>query len=230
MNDVAAATGDGSPLGRFQVGVERPAERAAKCVDLRASEQRNREQQVSSCCGQRRHTRADELSDVVRHRKRLVPEGRIPFDEEASHLEREQRVAVRRGVHPDERRSGDRHPEPPPHGVLERSDAQGSQSRSPKCVRPDERGDVERRRLRDTTGREHADLLQVESAQEERDNRRRRRVEPLRVVHGEQHGPIRGETGDECAEARRDRPLVDRQVARLGTQQRDVECAALWAR
>ncbi len=165
------------------------------------------------CCdgeGILRHGRqARQLVAEQRHQfigQRQVHPGleprRLPL-EGASELEREERVAARGGLDPQERRAGERDVDARMQELSERAEAQGSdgdlvQGRAgDRTIEPRRQGHA---RL-DPACEQDPDRLVAEAADSEAEGERRGRVEPLDVVDRDEDRAVTGET-PECVEER----------------------------
>ena len=84
--------------------------------------------------------------------------------------------------------------------------------------------------LAEPHGCEHCDAMRFEPAQREFERTRRRQVEPLEVVDGEQHGRRGGELRQQRNDGGSNRARIDRGARVLRTQERRVERATLGIR
>ena len=76
---------------------------------------------------------------------------------------------------------------------------------------------------RHALGNEQADRFLVKPPRHELEHERRRRIEPLHVVHRNEHAPLSGQPPKETQAGSRDRPLIRRRPLLLRQQERGLE-------
>ncbi len=139
---------------------------------------------------QRAQPLADEVLERVGYRQRLRGIERRPRVERPRQLEREEGIAARCIVQPQQGRTWESESEPVTDETLDRADAERPDGQS--LDRPGKRR-LERRRRLAAAGEEDPDRLAVEPPQRERERIRRRGIEPLDVVDREQQRAAGGQ-------------------------------------
>ena len=154
------------------------------------------------------------LREGLRQRK-LLPRLDLPAPglERPPDLERVERVAAADLANAPEQRARERESEPRVQELVQRAGAQGPEV-EPVSALADRRAVEAERDVAGPVGDEHPDLLVRETAKREREGARRRSVEPLGVVDGDQHGPLLREASKHRQQGRRERASLGWQSAR----------------
>jgi hypothetical protein len=167
--------------------------------------------------------------------------GQDPVTQRAGDLERVQRVAARRGFDPDEREAREGSAEPGLEQVVESGQGQRPHLEPLDPVGGDRRDEAARTIVvtarqwaacRVVVGRgaqrdDQPDRPVEEPSDRVREHRRRARVQPLRVVHGEDDRAVGREGAEGPGDRDRECPLVGRRSHRRDAEQRDLERVAL---
>ncbi len=193
----------------------------------RPRERRRFEQRDARSGRQRRDAPGDQRAKVVRHRERRRA---ICFTvgEQSRNLECVERVAARRFGEPDEHRPRQCHAEAVDDDPLQRGDGErtdGQPADAGVVDREDEPGPSRVGAQRD----DDAKRCEREPAECELERRGARRIEPLRVVHGEQDGAAARQFTQDREQGGADEAAA-RRAAGIRAQERDVDCTALWRR
>ena len=199
-------------------------------VDSAATRTRERrcfEQRVARSCRQRRDSPGDQRAEVVRHgeRRRAIS---FTVGEQSGNLECVERVAARRFGDPNEHRPRQCHAQAVDDDPLQRGDGErtdGQPADAGVVEREDEPGSSRVGAQRDDDPKR----CEREPAECELERRRARRIEPLRVVHGEQDGAATRQFAQDREQGGADEAAA-RRAARVRAQERDVDCSALWRR
>lgn len=155
----------------------------------------------------------DQPPEVVRDREGLCRPGvRISSEQGSGELKGEEGVASRRPVEPHQTGTGERGAQPGPYELVQGGQAERT---DPNPVEPPlQHGPVETERNRNlrlvlnSHGREDSDRLGLQAANGELEHPGRGRIEPLHVVHGNDHRPRLREGSKRAQGRHRDRPRV----------------------
>ena len=185
------------------------------------------EQRLPRLLRQRAQPLADEVLERVGYRQRLRGIERRPRVERSRQLEREEGIAARCIVQPQQGRTWESESEPVTDETLDRADAERPDGQS---LDRSWKRRLERRRRLAAAGEEDPDRLAVEPPQRERERIRRRGIEPLDVVDREQQRAAGGQRDERVVHPDRERARICRDVALGIEQQRRLERPTPWRR
>ena len=185
------------------------------------------EQRLPRLLRQRAQSLADEVLERVGYRQRLRGIERRSHVERPRQLEREEGIAARCIVQPQQGRTWESESEPVTDETLDRADAERPDGQS---LDHSGKRRLERRRRLAAAGEEDPDRLAVEPPQREREHIRRRRIEPLDVVDREQQRAAGGQRDERVVHPDRERARICRDVPLGIEQQRRLERPTPWRR
>ena len=164
-------------------------------LDSRPGERGGEEHDVAGLGGQSREAAVEQLVQALGHPERAAGLGsRARPDELAPELEREERIAGRRVLHPGELRTGQVEPSPFLQQVMKRTQAQRTEHETGQTVVREGGLELERRGdlRRSPDGGKKADGLVAQAPQGDLQHACGGRVEPVQVVERDQHGAALG--------------------------------------
>ncbi len=197
-------------------------------VGAPVEERRHDDEQLADALRQRLQALMHELLEARGHGQGLV--GRLPGAatlQGTCDLQRVEGIAARALVQAPQHRPGRRHPELLGEQPVQLVEIQRPQREALHHVRLRHAGQPERQLglLGAAPRDEQADGLVAEAAGRVLEHRRRRRVEPLRVIDGDGHRRLRGERAQHAEERTGQRARVGRRAVGLLQQQRNLQCA-----
>jgi len=218
---------------RVDGGAEAPASAGVEGVEegeRRVGNRRYGKKRSASLGREDGHAIGYEVFQRSRDGKRLAGRDRPSFPlERTPELQGEERVSTRGSVHADERGTGKREGEPLVQKTVERAEAQRPQAKLLEALGGERSLHRERRRsgLPCPPGEQDADRKVLQAPDREAENARRRRIEPLNVVDGEDEGAARRQQAKSAREREPDGALVWRERDHLLEEERDLERAPL---
>ena len=195
-------------------------------LDGRTGERGGEEHHVAGLGRQPRQAAVEQLVQALGHSERAPGLGsRARPDELASELEREERIAGRRLLHPAELRPRQLEPGPFLQQAMKCTQAQRTEEEPIETLfrkgglELERRGDLRR----SPDGGEEADRLVPQAPQRDLQHACGGRVEPVQVVERDQHGAALGERAQHVEEREPDRARVRGLRSRLGEEEGDLE-------
>ncbi len=144
--------------------------------------------------------------------------------ENASELQREERISARPLLDADQRLAREGPAEPVVQELVERAHAERPHRHPPDPLRTKPRVDFRRlRSIGEPSGEQHENIVRGKPSQGERKRARRRWVEPLDVVDGDQNRFLFAEKLHHVAHRDGERAMIDSLTRRLLSQHRDLE-------
>ena len=205
---------------------DRPLQRSrlsqpGELIGSHASAERHGEQQPAFTGREPRDARPEEVADLVRHGQ-LVAHGegaflgKLPAD-----LECEERVSHRHAVDPPGELMRQREPQARSQHAAERAEGQRAELEAAEPARLE--SDLERGLFARPLREQEADVVSLESPRGIGERLGGRRIEPLQVVHGDDHGRRRGEGPQRVQETNADRARLGRRARWCRSEQRNLE-------
>ena len=195
-------------------------------LDRRSRQSGNEQQDVERLAGEARQPASEQLAQALGHAQRLARgRSRVRSDQLAAQLERKERVARGRLLHAGELGPCQLEPQPlleqVPHGG-ERQRADGQPLEPLVRERALELDRARKVRSQPQSGQEH-DRLVSETPERDLERARRRWVEPLDIVEGDEDRRLLGQGTKNVQHRKPDCVRIGRRLAGLHEQQRHLE-------